>query len=236
MRTGADRTLELLDGAGGAPGERGRDARRDGRPRPARGQPAGPAVVLRQHGIALWPHTKTHKSPEIGLRQLALGAGGLTVAKTGEAAGLPGGRRAAHPRALPALRHRQVGAPRAHRGRGRRADGRGRRPAAGRGARGGARAPRRTRDAARRDGRRPAPHRPDDGRRRARARAGALAPPAPSRWPASAATPGTAGAMPRPCARASRPSTSCCARRATPSSPRACAAIASRAARRPRAT
>jgi D-serine deaminase-like pyridoxal phosphate-dependent protein len=38
-----------------------------------------------EHGIALWPHTKTHKSPEIGLRQLALGAGGLTVAKTGEA-------------------------------------------------------------------------------------------------------------------------------------------------------
>jgi D-serine deaminase-like pyridoxal phosphate-dependent protein len=38
-----------------------------------------------QHGIALWPHTKTHKSPEIGRRQLELGAGGLTVAKTGEA-------------------------------------------------------------------------------------------------------------------------------------------------------
>jgi D-serine deaminase-like pyridoxal phosphate-dependent protein len=38
-----------------------------------------------EHGIALWPHTKTHKSPEIGRRQLALGAGGLTVAKTGEA-------------------------------------------------------------------------------------------------------------------------------------------------------
>ena len=37
------------------------------------------------HAIELWPHTKTHKSPEIGLRQLALGAGGLTVAKTGEA-------------------------------------------------------------------------------------------------------------------------------------------------------
>jgi D-serine deaminase-like pyridoxal phosphate-dependent protein len=37
------------------------------------------------HGIALWPHTKTHKSPEVGMRQLALGAGGLTVAKTGEA-------------------------------------------------------------------------------------------------------------------------------------------------------
>jgi D-serine deaminase-like pyridoxal phosphate-dependent protein len=37
------------------------------------------------HDIALWPHTKTHKAPEIGLRQLELGAAGLTVAKTGEA-------------------------------------------------------------------------------------------------------------------------------------------------------
>ena len=38
-----------------------------------------------EHDIALWPHTKTHKTAEIGLRQVALGAGGLTVAKTGEA-------------------------------------------------------------------------------------------------------------------------------------------------------
>ena len=38
-----------------------------------------------EHGIELWPHTKTHKTAEIGLRQVALGAGGLTVAKTGEA-------------------------------------------------------------------------------------------------------------------------------------------------------
>jgi len=38
-----------------------------------------------QHSIALWPHAKTHKSPEIGQRQLELGAAGLTVAKTGEA-------------------------------------------------------------------------------------------------------------------------------------------------------
>jgi D-serine deaminase-like pyridoxal phosphate-dependent protein len=38
-----------------------------------------------EHGIALWPHAKTHKSPEIGLRQIELGARGLTVAKTGEA-------------------------------------------------------------------------------------------------------------------------------------------------------
>jgi D-serine deaminase-like pyridoxal phosphate-dependent protein len=38
-----------------------------------------------EHHIALWPHAKTHKSPEIGHRQLALGAAGLTVAKSGEA-------------------------------------------------------------------------------------------------------------------------------------------------------
>ncbi len=38
-----------------------------------------------EHGIELWPHTKTHKTAEIGMRQVALGAGGLTVAKTGEA-------------------------------------------------------------------------------------------------------------------------------------------------------
>ena len=38
-----------------------------------------------EHEIELWPHTKTHKSPEIGRRQLELGAAGLTVAKTGEA-------------------------------------------------------------------------------------------------------------------------------------------------------
>jgi D-serine deaminase-like pyridoxal phosphate-dependent protein len=38
-----------------------------------------------EHGIALWPHTKTHKSQELGRRQLELGARGLTVAKTGEA-------------------------------------------------------------------------------------------------------------------------------------------------------
>ena len=85
IRTGADRTLELL-------------SRQVGRSLSEVETPV--AVVdldrldanLRDlqsyadaHGIALWPHTKTHKSPEIGLRQLELGAGGLTVAKTGEA-------------------------------------------------------------------------------------------------------------------------------------------------------
>ena len=37
------------------------------------------------HGIALWPHTKTHKSIELAGRQLARGAAGLTIAKSGEA-------------------------------------------------------------------------------------------------------------------------------------------------------
>jgi D-serine deaminase-like pyridoxal phosphate-dependent protein len=39
----------------------------------------------RQHRLRLRPHTKTHKIPEFGRRQLALGAAGLTVAKLGEA-------------------------------------------------------------------------------------------------------------------------------------------------------
>ncbi len=36
-------------------------------------------------GAALRPHTKTHKCPEIALMQLRAGAGGITVAKVGEA-------------------------------------------------------------------------------------------------------------------------------------------------------
>jgi D-serine deaminase-like pyridoxal phosphate-dependent protein len=43
------------------------------------------ADYARQHGLRLRPHTKTHKSPEVARRQLALGAAGLTVAKIGEA-------------------------------------------------------------------------------------------------------------------------------------------------------
>jgi D-serine deaminase-like pyridoxal phosphate-dependent protein len=37
------------------------------------------------NGLKLRPHTKTHKSIDIARKQLALGAAGLTVAKTGEA-------------------------------------------------------------------------------------------------------------------------------------------------------
>ena len=85
VRTGAERTLELLEQQVG---------------RPLSDVETPVAVIdldrldanLRElqsyvdsHGIELWPHTKTHKSPEIGRRQLELGAGGLTVAKTGEA-------------------------------------------------------------------------------------------------------------------------------------------------------
>ena len=39
----------------------------------------------RGHGVVLRPHAKTHKCLEIGRRQLALGAIGLTVATVGEA-------------------------------------------------------------------------------------------------------------------------------------------------------
>lgn len=40
------------------------------------------------HGIAVRPHCKTHKSVEIARLQLAAGAGGMTVAKVGEAESL----------------------------------------------------------------------------------------------------------------------------------------------------
>ena len=43
------------------------------------------AACARERGVALRPHTKTHKMPEIARRQMELGAVGLTVAKLGEA-------------------------------------------------------------------------------------------------------------------------------------------------------
>ncbi len=43
------------------------------------------AQYARDHDLRLRPHTKTHKTPAIGRRQLASGASGLTVAKVGEA-------------------------------------------------------------------------------------------------------------------------------------------------------
>ena len=43
------------------------------------------AGYAREHGIAVRPHTKTHKSVAIAGLQLAAGAVGLTVAKVGEA-------------------------------------------------------------------------------------------------------------------------------------------------------
>ena len=43
------------------------------------------AAQCRQKGVALRPHTKTHKAPEVARMQLDRGAVGLTVAKVGEA-------------------------------------------------------------------------------------------------------------------------------------------------------
>lgn len=43
------------------------------------------AEYARQHSLRLRPHTKTHKIPALGRRQLELGAAGLTVAKVSEA-------------------------------------------------------------------------------------------------------------------------------------------------------
>lgn len=39
-----------------------------------------------EHGLALWPHVKTHKLPQMARRQLDLGAAGITCQKLGEAA------------------------------------------------------------------------------------------------------------------------------------------------------
>jgi D-serine deaminase-like pyridoxal phosphate-dependent protein len=43
------------------------------------------AQAVKAKGLALRPHAKTHKIPEIAARQLAAGAAGLTVATIGEA-------------------------------------------------------------------------------------------------------------------------------------------------------
>ncbi len=43
------------------------------------------AAYAREHNLRLRPHTKTHKIPSLGKRQIELGAAGLTVAKVGEA-------------------------------------------------------------------------------------------------------------------------------------------------------
>ncbi len=43
------------------------------------------ADIAADAGVGLRPHVKTHKSPKLALRQLELGARGITVAKIGEA-------------------------------------------------------------------------------------------------------------------------------------------------------
>jgi len=44
------------------------------------------ATYVREHGLGLRPHSKTHKSTFIGKKQMEAGAIGMTVAKAGEAA------------------------------------------------------------------------------------------------------------------------------------------------------
>src|SRR6188472_891813 len=46
---------------------------------------AAMAAFAAEHGLALRPHVKTHKSPEIARRQVAAGATGITVATIAEA-------------------------------------------------------------------------------------------------------------------------------------------------------
>jgi D-serine deaminase-like pyridoxal phosphate-dependent protein len=43
--------------------------------------------ICNQNGVSLQPHAKTHRTPELGLLQQALGCDGLCVAKVGEAEG-----------------------------------------------------------------------------------------------------------------------------------------------------
>ena len=43
------------------------------------------AAYAHDHNLRIRPHTKTHKIPELAVRQLSLGAAGITVAKVGEA-------------------------------------------------------------------------------------------------------------------------------------------------------
>ncbi len=55
------------------------------------------ATYAAAHGIAVRPHTKTHKSAAIARMQLSAGARGLTVAKVGEAESLVGAFASATP-------------------------------------------------------------------------------------------------------------------------------------------
>lgn len=49
------------------------------------------AKLCREQGVGLRPHTKTHKTPEVGRMQVDRGAVGLTVAKVGEAEAMAAG-------------------------------------------------------------------------------------------------------------------------------------------------
>ena len=194
MRTGADRTLELLEAQVGRSLARGRDTGRGRRSRPPRGQPPGSPVL---RGRARDRALAAHEDAQVARDRHAPARARRRRPDRREdrrGAGLPRGRRLPPARPLPAHRRRQVGAAGAARGRGRRSDGRGRRPVRRRGALRGARA---ARGAARRCSSRwtsgcTAPARRP---RTARSPSPSSSPAClPSRSPASAATPATAGA------------------------------------------
>ena len=50
------------------------------------------AAFAREHGLALRPHAKSHKSADIARAQIAAGAVGLCCAKLGKAEALAAGR------------------------------------------------------------------------------------------------------------------------------------------------
>ena len=77
------------------------------------------------HAIELWPHTKTHKSPEIGLASSRSVPGGLTVAKTGEAQVFQEAGARRDPRSLPDVSGPTSGSASRRRRGGSRADRRG---------------------------------------------------------------------------------------------------------------
>ena len=125
-----------------------------------------------EHGIALWPHTKTHKTARD--RPAPGGARGRRPdgREDRRGRGVPRGRCAAAPDALPAVRAGEGRPAGAARGRRARADRRRRLGVGRRGALGRPAEARRHGRAAGRARRRPAPHRSGHGRRRAGRRAG----------------------------------------------------------------
>ena len=217
--TASERTLKLLERAGRPAAGRGRDAGRGRRPRPAGAQSHRPAELRRR---ARHRAVAAHEDAQVARDRPApagarRGRPDRCEDRRGEVfheAGAP--RLLMHYPPFGPEKCRAAGATVAERLELTVAvDSRLRRPRA----LGRAAAARRHGPAAGRARRRPAPHRPDDGGRRARGRAGALAA-AGGQVAGISCYPGHCrGDAATTCARARWRPTPCCARRATPSSP-----------------